>query len=427
MGKSGRLKVLFIPSWYPSEEYPTEGVFVREHAKAAALYHDITVLYAYVDPSLQPWKLHRISRNIEDGIKTIRIKYADIFAYLKRLLTKEGRGEEGHSYSYSDSKIFNVLRKLFRIPRTILLNLLYLGIIFVAFRKLLKEGFKPDVIHAHVYSAGVPAVLLGNRYRIPVVVTEHFTGFPRGLVRGFERFKAKFAFERAAVVCPVSNDLRRHIERLGITARFQVVPNVVDTSLFSPPGVPDTREDSRKRLLVVAMLTPKKGIPYLLNGLARLKEKRDDFVLDVIGDGPNRGEYEKLTNKLGLRDIVSFHGLKTKQEVAEFMRQCDFFVLPSLFETFGVVLIEALACGKPVIASDIGGPNEIVTNEVGKLVPPGDSEALTEAIDYMLEHYQDYSPEKIARYAQERFSYKAVGQKLDEVYRYVIQKRGKAR
>jgi len=374
-----RLKILHIPAWYPSRKNPVAGVFVREHVKATALYNDVVVLYSEgVDKGIRG--LYQIEDNTEDGIRTLRLHY----------------------------------RKS-PIPRTS--YFIYLWAMFRTFARLLKEGFRPDVIHAHVYSAGVPAVLLGMRYGIPVVVTEHFTGFPRGLIRGLERLKAKFAFERAALVLPVNEDLKKHIEALGIRARFQVVPNVVDTSLFSPPSEHRAKRDDKKRLLTVALLTPKKGIPYLLGALAQLREKRDDFVLDIVGDGPNRAEYEELTRKLGLQDIVCFHGLKTKQEVAEFMKQCDIFVLPSLFETFGVVLIEALACGKPVIASKIGGPDEIVTDEVGRLVPPGDSEALARTLDYMLDHYKRYDPEAIASYVRTRYTYETVGRELTRIYR----------
>lgn len=379
-----RLKILHIPGWYPSKKNPVAGIFVREHVKATALYHDVVVLYSEgVDRSIR--QLYQVEETYEEGIRTLRLRYRK-----------------------------SPIRKT--------TYLIYLWAMFRAFRSLVSDGFRPDVIHAHVYSAGFPAVLIGRCYGIPVIVTEHYTGFPRGLIRGAELFKARFAFEHAAVVCPVSEDLKTHIERLGIKARFQVIPNVVDTNLFYPPETPPKRPNGKKRLLTVALLTPKKGIPYLLEALAQLRTKRDDFVLDIVGDGPNRCEYKELTCKLGLQDVVCFHGLKTKQEVAEFMRQCDVFILPSLFETFGVVIIEALACGKPVIASDIGGPNEIVTEEVGKLVPPGKPTALAEAIDYILEHYHGYFSENITRYVHERYSYQAVGRRLDHIYRRVIRR-----
>ena len=382
-----RLKILFVPGWYPSEKNPVAGVFVREHAKAVSLFNEVTVLYSEgINRSVR--SIYHIDDNMEDGLRTLRLRY----------------------------------RKS-PIPKTS--YFIYLWGMFAALRKLIREGWRPDVIHAHVYSAGVPAVLLGKRYDIPVVVTEHSSEFPRGRMRGLNKLKAKFAFERASLVCPVSENLKKHIESYGIRARFHVVPNVVDTSLFSPnSNTTNEVRDGRKHILLVALLSPVKGVPYLLEALAHLKANREDFVLNIVGDGPNKSEYEALAHELRLRNVVRFHGLKTKQEVAELMKRCDFFVLPSLFETFGVVLIEALACGKPVIATDIGGPSEIVTEEVGKLVPPRDPEALTEVIDYMLAHYSDYDPNKILAYVKGRFSYEVVGRKFDEVYNCVIQNKG---
>ncbi|MEA1904877.1 MAG: glycosyltransferase [Candidatus Hadarchaeota archaeon] len=379
---SRRLKVLFIPAWYPSEDNPVNGLFVREHAKAVSLYDDVVVLYCQLARA-QIKGLYELSEAMEEGIRTIRVRY-----------------------------------RRSPIPKTT--YFIYLWSVIGAFRKLVKEGFKPDVIHAHVFTAGVPAVILGKLFHIPVVITEQFTGFPRRILSWLDVMKAKFAMERADLILPVSDDLRKQIEGYGIHGRFQIVPNVVNTDQFYPSPSGRGRNSKRKRLLVVALLSPKKGVPYLLRALHKLQGKRGDFRLDIVGDGPNRTEYEQMVAELGLSDRVKFHGLKSKPEVAEFMRRCDFFVLPSLFETFGAVLVEALACGKPVIATNIGGPNEIVTEEVGRLVPPKDADALTEAIDCMLDRYDMYSSDEIAAYAKRRFSYEAVGRQLDEVYRWVV-------
>jgi len=375
-----RLKILHIAGWYPSKRNPVAGIFVREHVKATALYNDV-VVFCSEGISTDARSLYEIEDNIENGIRTLRACY----------------------------------RKS-PIPKTTYLILL-VGM-FRAFRKLIREGFRPDVIHAHVYSAGFPAVLLGKLYKLPVIITEHITEFQFGLI-GSKRLIAKFSFEWANLVCPVSEGLKRAIESHGIHARFQVVPNCVDTSLFYPArDKSHAQKGNKKRLLFVGNLIPRKGIPYLLKALTRLREKRDDFVLDIVGDGPNRAEYEELGRKLGLEEIVFFHGrLKTKQEVAELMRKCVFFVLPSLAENFGVVLIEAMACGKPVVATATVGASEIVSDKVGKLVPPGDSEALAEAIDYMLDHYSDYDWGEICQYVRSHFSYEVVGKKLHSIYR----------
>lgn len=381
MAGTKRLKVLVIPAWYPSERNPVVGIFVKEYAKATSLYNDVVVLYGEgIDRSVRG--IYRIEDNVEDGLRTLRLRY----------------------------------RKFF-IPKTS--YFIYLWGMFAAFRKLIHEGFRPDVIHAHVYLAGVAAVLLGERHGIPVVISEHFTGFPRRTVHGLQRLMAKFAFQRASLVCPVSEDLKRHIESYGIRARFRVVPPVVNASLFSPGGGTSVNrgEDDRKRMLLVALLDPKKGVPYLLEALVHLRKRRDDFVLDVVGDGPSRAEYEELANKLGLANIVRFYGLKTKQEVAEFMQRCDFFVLSSEWENLPSVLIEAMASGLPIVATGVGGIPEIINEEIGILVPPKEVEALAKAVDYMLDHYQDYSAKGIVQYALERFSYEAIGSHLNKVYR----------
>jgi len=381
--RGNRLKILFLPAcfWYPTEENPIRGNFVREHAQAVSLYNDVVVFYG--ENSQHPIKgLYEVSDKIEENIRTIRVYYRSLL-----------------------------------IPKTS--YFIYFWSLFTTLRKLLKEGYKPNIVHAHFFYAGVPAIILGKLYKIPVVITEHWSAFLRNQLTLLDRIIARYTMKRASYVLPVSENLRKHIERYRIKGRFRVIPNVVNTQLFYP--LPNQSEPhTEKIILTVALLRPIKGIPYLLQALHQLRKKREDFILHIIGDGPNREEYESMTAELGLKDKVRFQGLKTKPEVAEFMRQCDFIVLPSLSETFGVVLIEALASGKPVVATNIGGTDEIVSEEVGILVSPTDINTLTKAIDHMLDHYRDYVPDKIAQYARTRFSYEAVGQRLDEIYKEII-------
>jgi len=383
MPRQKRLKILFLPAWYPSKKNPVAGIFVKEHAKAVSLYNEVVVLYSEgCDKNLKKtWKI--ISDKIEDGIRTIRIKY----------------------------------RKS-PIPKTT--YFIYLWSIFRGFCKLLNEGWKPDIIHAHVYSAGVPAVILGKIYKIPVVITEHWTGFPRHALRKSDILKACFSMNRAKAILPVSKDLEKAIKSYGIKNKFEIVPNVVNTEIFYPSS--QKSNNKIKKMLFVALLSPQKGVPYLLQVLAQIKQKRQDFVLDIVGDGPNRNEYEELSKELGLEKIVKFHGLKTKLEIAEFMRNSDFFVLPSLWENLPCVLIEAMVSGLPIIASNVGGISEIVNNENGILIQPKDIVSLSKAINYMLDHYQDYSSAKISQYARENFSYEAIAKKIDEIYRKFLYK-----
>jgi len=378
-----RLKVLFITPWYPTKEQQVEGLFVQEHAKAVQLYDDVVVLHCSESYSnlRQSWRMQQeTDKSLTEGIPTYRSCY-----------------------------------RPFPIPK--IRYLIYLCTVFKAFRRIVSQGFRPHIIHAHIYEVGVPAVLIGKLYRIPVVITEHFSQFPRKIIGGIEKCKAKFAFEGADIVLPVSNFLQKAIEGYGIRARFQVVPNVVDPDLFNPGSSSEAKERLKYVLFVGSLdLSYNKGVHYLLHAVALLREHRDDWFLDIVGDGPAREEYEHMVEDLALSDRVTFHGLKTKEEVAGFMRKADIFVLPSLFETFSVVTAEALATGLSVLATRSGGPEEFITDDVGLLVSPGDAKALCEGLDFILDNFPLASRKHIHHYAKGLFSPTVVGAKLHKTY-----------
>jgi glycosyltransferase involved in cell wall biosynthesis len=379
-----RLKVLFITNWYPTAQEPAKAVWVREHARAVHIYDEVVVLHCLEsDRTLSSRWIVAAEHDqaLSDGIPTYRLRY---------------RRSRFPHVSY----------------------LVYIWALFGAFRSLVQHGFRPDVIHVHIYDAGWPAVLIGTLYRIPVVVSEQFTSFPRRLLGRLDICKAWLAFRWANRVLPVGASLQRAIERYGIRSRFQVVPNAVDTALFSP-AAPHRTEAALKRLLFVCQLVPVKGLPYLLHALSGLRRTREDWHLDVVGDGDKRMEYEQLAVDLKLGDKVTFHGLKSKPEVAEFMRRADVFVLPSLGETFSVPVAEALATGLPIVATCCGGPEEFVVQNVGLIVPRGDAESLRGGIESMLDNLHRYSCAEIARYAKERFSLEVVGASLHGVYESV--------
>ncbi len=376
-----RLKVLFITNWYPTREEPVKAVWVREHAKAVRLYDDVLVLHC-VGSDLNLKRLWRTEQEtnerLREGIPTYRVWYRPS-----------------------------------PIPKTS--YFIYLWSIFRTFQHLVNEGFRPDIIHAHIYDAGGPAVLIGKLNRIPVVVTEHFSSFPRGLLSPLDVVKAWLAFRWAKRVLPVSSALQKAIEHYGIHAHFQVIPNVADTTLFFPPS-PLRKDMNPKRILFVGQLAPVKGVSYLLQALSHLRQKRDDWHLDIVGDGDARMEYERLAVDLKLGDKVTFHGLKTRQEVADFMRSADLYVLSSLWENCSTSAAEALATGIPILATRCGGTEEFVIKDVGLLVPPGDAHTLCNGLDYMLDNLHLYSCKRISQYAIECFSPELVGAKLHAVY-----------
>ena len=375
-------KIIIVAKWYPSQENPTHGLFVKEFVKAKALHNDVIVLYGELTSYRNPRLPYEITDRVEDGFRTIR------FIYKRRLL------------------------KLHRI-----INIIGFAHCFL---KLMKEGYRPDIIHFHEYDASLSVFVLAKIYHFPLVITEHYTGFVRNILTRSERYLARLVMRKATVILPVSDYLRRHLRGYAPNVRMEVVNNIVDTKIFqlSNPIVKD--RDQAKQMLIVAALEAKKGISYLLEALELLKMMRIDFFLNIIGDGTLRVELDEKAKILGLNDFVYFHGIKPKSEVAKFMSQCDFFVLSSLLETFGCVIIEAMACGKPVVVTNIGGPYEIVTPESGILVAPANPKALKDAINYMLDNYYKYLATDISRHIGESYSLEYIGQKLNQIYNNIL-------
>jgi len=394
-----RPKVLFLPSWYPNEKDPIQGIFIREHAKAASLYADVVVLF----PSHISWQAFFAGKrkafigledNVEGGVRTVRVRFVAV----------------------------PLVNRIPLIGNTIWL-LFYLAAAFYGFLRL-KSWFDPDIIHAHVtYPAGFAATLLSRLYNVPLVLSEHVSSFADIMERWDHRCCVKYAMHHAKAVLTVSRSLADEIRTCGIEQRFVIVPNTVNDELFYPSKHDlSDRESDTKRILFVGRLIHGKGINFLLEAIAALrKEGTSTFVLDIVGDGNHRAEYEEQARRLGIQSVVIFHGLlKSKAKVAEFMRGCDFLVLPSLHETFGCVVAEAMMCGKPVLATQCGGPEEVVTPQTGLLVQPGDSEDLYRGLKYMLDHCHEFDASTITQYAMTHYSLEVVGKLLADVYSEVL-------
>jgi L-malate glycosyltransferase len=286
-----------------------------------------------------------------------------------------------------------------------------------ALGRLRSEGFAPDVLHAHTLEAAIPAAMLGRLYGIPVVVSEHWSGFPLGTLTPWQRVLARRAFEAADAVCPVSESLRRAIEPYAPRARMHVVGNVIDTTLFAPPAEERGAHDGPARLLAVALLSDKKGLAVLLDALARRATAgRPPVSLDVVGDGPERPALDARARDLGLDGAVRFHGLESRDAVARRMAESDLFVLPSHVETFGVALVEALAAGLPVVATDVGVAGEVVDERAGVIVPAGDADALAAGIDRALEGLGRFDLTASSALVRARYGPDAVARAWDAVY-----------
>jgi glycosyltransferase involved in cell wall biosynthesis len=226
--------------------------------------------------------------------------------------------------------------------------------------------------------------------------------------------RAKIAFGRAALVCPVNRQLQRAIQAYGIRARFRVVPNTVDTGIFRPAAARGA--ETGIRLVNVALHVEVKALDVLLHAVALLTDQRPELTLELVGEGPTTPALQELTAALGLEGRVRFAGALAPAEVADRLRASDVFVLSSHSENMPLAALEALCCGLPVAATDVGGVPEAV-GEDGALARPGDPAALAEAIRTVLGRLDGYDRTDIARRAAGRWSFEAVGVQWDEIYR----------
>jgi glycosyltransferase involved in cell wall biosynthesis len=394
------MKVLLLPSWYPTEASRFNGVFVREQALAlqtAGVEVEILHVPGEAGPGRGLWQIsEELDPQISAGIPTWRVT--------SRTIRVPGSRRLGFWLSYG----------------------LFLWSAVRGYRRIRSRGFKPDLINAHVYTAGMPAVVLGRLFKVPVVVSEHYTGFPRRTLGAGDVKRARYVFRRADRVLPVSNSLKQAIEAYGIEARFEIVPNAVDMALFRPrEAVVHVSPAPTKRLIFVGGLEPTehKGFPTLIEALKLLRVVRADWTLDVIGDGPSRPDYQARVEREGLGSVVTFHGGLPKTEIAPMMRASDLFVLPSRFETQGVVLIEAMASGLPVVATAVGGIPEVVSPRDGILVPSDDPQALSDAMNQVLSNPVSYDARQIAARAAAGYSLQVVGARLAGIYADVLARR----
>jgi glycosyltransferase involved in cell wall biosynthesis len=242
---------------------------------------------------------------------------------------------------------------------------------------------KPHVIHAHnMIYAGLLAVHLNKKYNIPIVVTEHSSEYAMGKIPNQLILKLNKAFETNFPLYAVSPKLIELLEnKFKVLAnKVQWLPNVLDPFIENYP-FKEKVKSSKFRFLNIGNLIPLKGQKELINAFAKVfKNKLDTVELVIAGDGELKKQLQEQIETLNLTNHVKLVGLLSREEVVNQIDKTDVFVLPSHYETFGVVLIEALSRGVPVISTTCGGPECIVHNKNGILVLPKNEDELAEAL-----------------------------------------------
>lgn len=313
------------------------------------------------------------------------------------------------------------VRSMRAVPGSMLFDLLAWSLsLKVAVNKYCGVFGVPDVIHAHnALPAGFSSVLVGREIGVPVVVTEHSSLYAGGVASFFDVFFSRFVYKMASRSIFVSSYLRSEVSRVvGAECDGVVVPNVIPSSVVRVRNELGVVSRRRGVVLSAGRMDSNKNHILLVRALSLIPSGLCP-ALRLIGDGPERKKIEREVERLGVSDRVFFLGYLRRDEVYREMMSADVFCLPSISETFGVVLIEAMALGCPVVSTPCGGPEEIVSERSGFVANSNSACELADKICRALRMEWDRSA--VSSYAEEMFSGRAFFEKISGVYRGVME------
>jgi len=295
------------------------------------------------------------------------------------------------------------------------------------FKRYINEHRIPDIIHAHnCLYAGVAALKIKEKYGIPYLITEHSSAFARGIISNWQTVLIREVLKNADVKTVVSTKLGSLLEKLFGADACPNYPifNLLDDSFENEENILKSVKNNKGifTFLNIAGLDPKKNHSGLLDAFACKFKGNSKVQLKIGGDGPLRKQLEKMAKELDIEEQIIFTGLLSRERVLWEMRTCDVFVLPSIVETFGVVLIEALACGKPVIATQCGGPEDIVNQINGLIIPIKDINALAEAMSNIYFNIDKYDANLIRNDCLARFGEDSFMTRLRNIYISILKK-----
>lgn len=381
------MHVLIIPTLYPNDYNPVSNIFFRDQAEALA-NNGITVGVLAIVPI-----------TMQQIIKQKRIKFG-LKVFKKNNVT---------TYLYQ----FPVPPKSFSLQQ-ILRKIIGLKI----YKKYLRNQGKPDLLHVHTYKAGITAIAIKEKYNIPFVVTEHSSCFIRGSLSQIEQRVARKTFSMSSCNLAVSVKFVEKLEEM-FSLKFNYLPNVVDTDFFRP-SKRNVKSFDRIVFLNIANLVDVKQQDLLLNAFSEVVKVSKNVILRIGGTGPKEKDLRLLIDELGLNHHVYLLGKLSRDEVRNEMQQCDAFVLSSKAETFGVVIIEAMACGKPVISTKSGGPDGILVDEEYGFLVEQKTASLKKGLMKFISLRTQFESQKITKYINSEYSPSAICNKCIDIYKRVL-------
>ncbi len=356
------MKILFLTPWYPDKKIPHHGIFVREQAAAVAQEHKVVLISSKVD-----------------------------YSHFKLF-----------SWTVSESTFEHVKEYRLLINRSLpFLNQLVYFVVSMYVSNKITRSFSPDLIHGNIgYPGGFWAYGVAKFQRVPFIISEHYSRFTYNFRSSIHRWLTLFSLSRASRVLSVSTHSAKEIQHF-VKRPVEVVSNMVNTNRFTIAK----KEGSVLQIgFIGGMSSPthQKGLDLLLGACKHLPI---DFILHIGGGGTYLEYYKTLAKEYGMEDKCKFYGFMDYEAIPTFMNRLHFFVSASRFESFGIVMVEAMASGLPVLATNSGGPSDFINQENGIL---------------MSRTHSKFDRDKIREFAVMHFSQDKFKERISDIYQEVI-------
>lgn len=377
--------ILFFCSWYPNPDDKSNGIFIKRHAQALSLHHHVTVVFA---KSVTHVREPVLIRNEEENLEEYLYFYPKLSG---------------------DIPLLSAVRKFRKFKQ--------------AYKKIIDHlPERPfDVIHVNtIFPAAIPALYALKKFpSAALFITEHWSGYypEDGNYKGsiVTRY-TKQLVAKARAILVISGKLEQAMTAHGLKSTYHLISNTVDTDLFKPQGAVPHNTDVLKIVHVSSLTEREKNISGIIAIAAELKKKRFPFHLTLVGKNIDESAAHKtLAREQGLEAYVTFAGFKTAEAIADEMNRSDVFLLFSHFEGAPVVVTEALACGLPVISTDVGQVSRMIPPDMGIILKNQSIEAGVDALlHYKRSDFRDR--EAMNGYICERYAPEAVCRQITGFY-----------
>ena len=384
------MHVLIIPSWYPDTKKSISGSFFREQAVSlceAGLQVGVLSVQVYsIKKIFKISKKFGFKKEIDCGVTTYRFYFPNIF------------------------------------PKFYKAKILLIKLIgYLLYKYYACHQMKPDIIHVHsVFYAGYIALKIKEKAKVPYIISEHNSGFHSDAYSKKQITSAFKPYKESEKLLAVSTCLAQSMNRLYCEKlEWDVLHNSV-SSIFEPKNTSNNKMDEFI-FFNVSSMTKNKNVRIIIIAFSKIQKMHKNARLVIGGIGSQHENLKKLAKELNIDRKVSFTGKLSRSEVAVHMAASDCYVLSSNYETFGVVAIEALASGTPVITTKCGGPEDIVVNEkLGIVIEPNSEEQMSYALNYAIKKRKEFSKKLITTFCKNNFSQKIISKKTKDIYENII-------